>query len=793
MWYISGFLNETTKVKRILKYFLYLFLSTIFISLIIIFGVYFRYQLTVGTKSGQLEVAFQPGELGQRVNPFIGTGGFPSYTSGDNIPGPTMPFGMVRLSPDTHYFLGNYFFDESTVSTAGYYYADNHIIGFSHTRLIGTGAWDGGHFRVIPSVGEKSRNNYLNGKNHRFSHKNEIAFPGYYAVQFHKQHILSELTATERVGVHRYTFSGDETPHILIDVSSSLGKGRTTEGEVHVSENGEITGAIRTFGNFASRYGGLKVYFAARFSRPFAAYSFWSGKKLMGNLTSIKADSVGIDISFDKKSPSEVIELRLGISYVSIENARENLEAEVGNAGFGEIVEKAKQAWEEKLSLISIEGAADYQRKIFYSALYRSFQMPTVFNDINGDYTGFDKKVHKTEGFRYFTDMSLWDTFRTIHPLFCLVAPVAQRDMMVSLVKMSDQGGSLPRWPSGTGYTGSMLGASADIVIAESYLKGIRDFDVETAYNAMKKSALGIDIPEKGFKPRGGITDYLKYKYCPADLMSQAVSKTLEYAYADNAISKLADALGKKEDAVLFKEHSKYYRNVWNPETQYFHARNADGSFQEKFNPLLLTYFDKDKEYTDDYVEGTALQWRWASFFDAEGLISLFKDTAFFVSELNDFFEKSNPKRGHWTPGSYYWHGNEPDIHSAYLFNEADRPDLTQKWVRWVLENKYGSDYDGLDGDDDAGTLSALYVFSSLGFYPVAGSDVYQIGAPLFEKATLKMGGNILKIQTKNFSPENIFVQKVWLNNKPLNRWWFKHEEIQRGGNIVFEMGEKPI
>jgi len=780
-------------MRKILKYLALAVSSVILIALLIIFAIYIRYQSTVQTETGKMEVDVKPGDLGKWVNPFIGTGGFPSYTSGDNIPGPTMPFGMVRLSPDTRFFLGKDFFEESTVSNAGYYYADNHIMGFSHTRLIGTGAYEGGHFRVYPATGENSRKKYLDGKYHRFSHKNETAFPGYYAVNFTQSGILAELTATERAGVHRYTFTKEENPHILIDVSSSLGKGKTTEGEVHVSESREITGAIRSFGNFASRYGGLKVYFAARFNKPFSSFTIWNDKEIFRDKSSLKADTLGIDFSFAKTSAKEVIELRLAISYVSIENARENLEAETGNLSFEEIVESSKQAWEEKLSLVKIEGGTDEQRRIFYTALYHSFQMPTVFNDVTGDYKGFDKNIHKANGFRYFTDMSLWDTFRSIHPLYCLIAPYAQRDMAVSLVKMAEQGGVLPRWPSGTGYTGSMLGASADIVIAETYLKGIRDFDVQTAYTAMRNAALGINQPEKGFRPRSGTPQYLKYGFCPADSMGQAVSKTLEYAYADDAIAKLATALGNREDSALFSKRAQYYRNVWNPETKYFHPRNADGSFTDKFKPLLLTYFDFDEEYTDDYVEGCALQWRWAVFFDAPGLVSLFKDTTYFVSELNQFFEKADPERGTWNPGSYYWHGNEPDIHAAWLFNYAGRPDLTQKWVRWILENKYGAGYDGLDGDDDAGTLSAWYVFSSLGLYPVAGSDIYQIGAPLFKNAILKLGEKELKIETKNYAPENKFVQKVWLNGVELDRWWFGHDEIVKGGTILFEMAENPI
>ncbi len=780
-------------MKRILKYFLYLFLFLFSLIVIAITGTVIRYQITVGASPALLNSPFQPGELGQWVDPFIGTGGFPPYVSGAVMPGATLPFGMVRLSPDTKFFMGKMFSNKANVNTGGYYYGDRKMMGFSHTRLIGTGAWEGGHFRVVPATGKNAYRNYKNGRYAKFSHKNEIAFPGYYAVNLTRQGILAELTASERVGVHRYTFSGNETPHIMIDVSSTLGNSRTTEGEIQIlSGNQEIVGAIRNFGSFSSRYGGAKIYFAARFSQPFLSYGVWSGNDLLKSSTSAEGDDIGVDLSFNKSDKSQVIELKLGISYVSIENARANMEAETGGADFSEIVSRAKQSWEEKLKLINIEGGTDEQKKIFYSALYRSFQMPTLFNDVTGDYKGFDKEVHKVTDFKYYTDMSLWDTFRTTHPLFMLIAPKEQRDMVVSLVKMSEQGGVLPRWPSGYGYTGSMLGASADIVIAETYLKGIRDFDVETAYESMRKAALGLDIPESGFRPRNGINEYLKYQYCPADLMRRSVSTTLEYSYADDAIAKLAKKLGHDEDAEMFARHSRYYQNVWNPETQYFQARNASGEFVEMFDPLKLTYLDFKNQYTDAYVEGSALQWRWAVFFDPENLISLFKDHAYFVEELNSFFEKSNPKRGRWTPGSYYWHGNEPDIHAAYLFNTAGRPELTQKWVRWILDNKYGDGYDGLDGDDDAGTLSAWYVFSAIGFYPVAGSDTYQIGTPLFKKVVIQLDNNLLTVVADNYSPENLYVNKVWLNGKLLDRFWFKHHEIASGGTLRFEMSKFP-
>ena len=781
-------------MKKILKYLAYSILSLLVIFAIVIFYFYLGYQRTVGVKQGQMQVSAKPGELGSWVNPFIGTGGFPTYTSADDIPGVTVPFGMVRLSPDTQFFMDPLWAENKSISTAGYYYGDHKILGFSHTRLIGTGAYDGGHFRVVPSVGEGSQKDYREGKYHEFSHKNEVAFPGYYAVRFPNEAILAELTASERVGLHRYTFYGKEQPHVLIDVSSALGTSHTTEGEVQINpDKSEVVGEIRTFGSFAGRYGGEKIYFAAHFSQPFSGYSVWSGKDVLKGQPVAQGNVVGADLSFNKEGANQVIELKLGISYVSIENARTNLESEAGNVSFDEMVSKTKQAWENKLSLIKIEGGTDDQKHIFYTTLYHSLQMPTVFNDVNGDYMGFDKKVHQTTDFRYFTDLSLWDTFRTIHPLYTLITPKDQRNMMVSLVKMCEQGGVLPRWPAGYGYTGSMLGASADIVIAESYLKGIQNFDVETAYQAMRKAALGIEVRREGFNPRGGMADCLKYHYCPDDLMDKSVSKTLEYCYADDAISKLAKALGHNEDAKLFAEHAKFYKNIWNPETQYFHPRTTTGEFVKKFKPLKLTYLDFDREYTNAYVEGCALQWRWALFFDPEGLVSLFKSREYFISELNDFFALSDPKRGTFSPGSYYWHGNEPDLHSAYLFNSAGRPDLTQKWVRWILDNKYGAGYEGIDGDDDAGTLSSWYVWSSLGIYPVAGSDRYQIGAPLFKKATIKIGDNILNIVANNYAPENKYVRTVWLNDVLLDRYWIKHSEIEKGGTLRFEMTNIPV
>jgi predicted alpha-1,2-mannosidase len=490
---------------------------------------------------------------------------------------------------------------------------------------------------------------------------------------------------------------------------------------------------------------------------------------------------------------AQTVVLKLAISHVSIENARENLKMEAGEKSFDAISKEASQIWQDRLSSIEVFGGTNEQQVNFYTALYRSFQMPTVFNDANGQYMGFDKSVHQVDGFRYFTDMSIWDTFRTVHPLYTLIAPDDQQDMIRSLVQMARQGGWLPRWPSGNGYTNSLLGSAADIVISEAYQKGIRDFDVAFAYQNMKEIALHSTPEGAAFSGREGNDACLAYGYCPADSMDEAVSRSLEFAWSDHAIGQLAGELGLKEDAQMFQDLSMNYKNVWNPETQFFHPRNANGEFVKDFEPLMLTYVDNKEKYTNDYVEGSAMQWRWAPFFDAKGLIGLFKSKAYFTRELDAFFSKADPEIGHWYPGSYYWHGNEPDIHAPYLFNYAGRPDLTQKWVRWILDNKYTNRYDGLDGNDDGGTLSAWYIFSSLGFYPVAGTTTYQLGAPLFESATINLGHTQLEILAKNYSPENIYVKKVTLNGLLLDRTWISHQEIADGGQLVFEMTNEPL
>lgn len=721
------------------------------------------------------------------VNPFIATGGN-RYVCGNNPPGATVPFGMVRLSPDSMSVLG-----QTATNMSGYFYDDPFLIGFSHTRLCGTGAIDGGHFRVVPGLADTTIQQFRNPQL-KYDHANESAAPGYYSVELPDISATAELTASTRVGLHRYNYHNGGIPKIAIDIGSALGRGTSQECSVSVhAESQEIQGAVRTFGAFSSRFGGLKVYFVAHFLRPWQSCEIWNGDEVTPSDGSrVQGDDIGIMLTMPKSNGRQPVEFAIGISHVSLQNARENLKTELADRSFDDIRSAATKAWNSELSRVHVEGGSSDDQTIFYTALYRSMMMPTTFNDVNGEYVGFDKEVHRATDFTYYTDMSLWDTFRTTHPLYTLLIPHRHRDMIRSLVEMARQGGSFPRWPSGTGYTNSMFGAPTEVAISEAWQKGIHDFDVDFAWRTMNRAATGPADPEASYSGRRGIKDFIEYGYCPSDTMSKAVAKTLEYSTTDAAISRFAAGLGHDADAKLFAERAQSYRNVWNPETQFFQPRDSDGNFSTPLKPTLLTYVDPNGKYTDDYVEGSALQWRWSVSHDAKGLVSLFSSEEYFVEQLEEFFEGSTPTVG-IVPNGYYWQGNQPDIHAAYLFNAADRPDLTQKWVRWILKHKHDTTPVGLDGNDDGGTLSAWYVFSSLGLYPVVGTSRYELASPLWKRAEIRIGDATLEVIAENYSPDRFYVSLIELNGKELHRTWLDHSEIQAGGTLRFLMSDVPL
>lgn len=775
-----------------------------------------------------------PGDLTQFVDTRSGSGGL-FWASGSTAPTGMAPFGMVKLGPDSA-TLG--FGSRSS----GYYYADTEVIGFSHNRYHGTGLKQGGILRVLPS------NNTLDIfklKYHHLPlmHHLEVALPGYYSLYNKKRDITMELTATTRVGVHRYQFGLDQSPHLLIDITSHLSKFQFTDRkeisqqvknivvEVRPADN-LVVGHFRLFDDLSERHEGLETFFAI-FSPQKFNHNFIDG---LGGRTDVnlieKANGkLYLDLGFNASE----VNLAVALSYTDEDSAIANLIAEYGIAtpqSFEDIAEQNRTLWNEKLSKVSLPAASEASKKLFYNNLYRTFTMPTVYSDAFSDmgsltrfdkaiaefqtlspgfsdpvqsFIGFDKEIHISTH-AYYSDLSLWDTFRTAHPLYTLIQPEEHKDMMLSMVKMADHSGRFPRW-SGGGYHGdSMLGFAGNIALAEAVLKGIDlgNENHEKALEVMKSMSLGERgpmwalAPPANLKPEGVqcIKEIINLGYCPKNIINGSVSFTLEYAYADYAHSLFAEKLGKTDDAQGFLERSKTYKNNWDSSHRAFVPRYESGAFEEDFN-LTETSFVGFSESRHGYFEGSPNQWRWYVPHDPEGLISLFGNGQngrdVFLRDLKSFFENAKPEIGGADPGGYYWHGNEPDIHAAYLFSHVDRPDLTQRWLRWIMKHKYSLGAQALDGEDDAGTLSAWYVFNSLGIYPIAGTTRYMIGSPIFADATMSIGGGkTIQFKALNFGKENIYVHRVKVNGDILGSPWFDHSLIADGGVIEFEMSDQP-
>lgn len=711
------------------------------------------------------------GEYTQYVDPFIGTGGIP-WTCGMLSPAASAPFGAVRLGPDTSFLGGIYI---TKLNTSGYYYEQNHILGFSHSRLSGTGAEEYGIFRITPAVGNRNAGTVA------FSHDNEVAAPGYYAVYLKSLGCLAEMTADEHTGVHRYTFNHSKDARLSLDVTSAAANNSCDSGFAEYDEEtGIITGGAVVYAQFSGRYDGLPCYFALKADKEIKEC------KIEGSETDLT-----VDINFGNLE-NESVEVKVGISFVSAENALLNLEEETGNLDFDGVVAKTVNNWESHLLKIDANSTDADVMTTFYTALYHTMIMPTDFTDVNGEYLGFDKETHTADGYTYRSDMSLWDTVRNTHSLYTLIEHEVQNDCLNSLVDMAAQGeGNLPRWPQGAGYASSMFGDSANIMIAESYIKGFTDFDVEAAYEFMKYSS--ENATDKA--GREYVEAYNEYGYVPNDIdtSGKSVSRTLEYSWEDAAIAILATALGKTEDAEKYTEKSMYYKNVFNEDTKYFQPRNADGSYSNII-PNATSFYDDilGLGLTKGFCEGSARQWRWSATHDIEGMIDLFGSDEYFVSELEAFMEDAAPERAYIDPGSGYWVGNQHDIHTPYLFADAGRSDLTQKWVRWTLDNRFSTDTNGLDGNDDGGTLSAWYVFSAMGFYPLAGTDKYWIGSPNLDNAEITLdNGNTLKVTAINQGKDNIYVEKVTFNGVELDGVYITHAELMQGGELVFTMSSK--
>lgn len=714
------------------------------------------------------------------VDPFIGTGGF-MWGMGASTPGPMVPNGMVKLGPDTS--MGSFLFIDY-FHAGGYWYPDWSIRGFSHTHLPGTGIGDMGNISLMPAMGIDDEVIKLSGYISDFRHESETVRPGYYSVHLDKFGIDAELTATNNVGLHRYTYPDtDRTPCIIIDVTSAITMWLPCrEAEATIDpQSGEVSGFHRFSGNFNGAYGGMTVYFVARLSETLMEFGTYQRNRRHPGSTHQTGCGIGAYVGF-APGTKEVV-ATVGISFISVEQARANLEAQVPDFDFDRVRTQAEDAWQNRLSDIIVEGGTPEQQAAFYTAMYHLDVLPTNLTEEGGWYMGFDHQPHQAEDFTYYSDLSLWDTFRSPHPLTALMRPSLNRDFIVSMIKMYEQGRSLPVWAQGTGETGIMIGTHSDSVISEAVVKGMTDFDIEMAYEAMREQATGPVEPGG----RGEIEDWVLLGYVANDHGDQSVSKTLEYAYEDYCIAQVADYLGLDEDREMFLGRSAQYANVWQPELNFFHARNSDGTF--------VAHFDEAEFMPRWITEGNARHYRWFVPHDVPGLIDLFGGPAAFEAELTEFFEQAAVAPDTFNADPYYWHGNEPDQHVAYMFNFVGRPDLTAKWVRWIMDTKYSTKVDGIDGNDDGGTLSAWYVFSALGFFPMSPcSGQYQIGSPIFSRVEVSVGdgAGTLVVTAENNAPENIYVQSVTLNGEALNVPWFNHSDIPQGGTIEFIMGPEP-
>jgi predicted alpha-1,2-mannosidase len=732
-----------------------------------------------------------PTRMVDLVDPLIATSG-PGVRISNNFPGASAPFGMVQASPDTCNESGLGF---DLFHTGGYNAGDDFVCGFSQTHLAGVGAPELGIVSFMPASAPVTETltdtlGYLTA----LDHDTEVARPGYYAVTLPEAGIRVELTATQRAAHHRYAFPVEavEARLVVFDLSHTVPSGEVTAAGLSLdAEAGILEGFVHSQNDFSGGYGGLSTFFHARVRGGWQGAHVWSEGSFLAGAASVTGPQIGVVL----ESEDPQVEIQVGISYVSVDGARANLEADMPAWDFEATRAGTEAAWEAVLGRIRFEGGTAVQRTLMATALYHALLMPNRSTDVSGEYRGFDKQIHTAGDFDYHTNFSLWDSYRTVHPLYLLAYPDLQRDMVRSLLDMADKGGYLPRWPMGIGYENGTLGTPADIVIAESYLKGVTDFDASAALGYMLATADGPVPPEHPFAGRRGIEEYLELGYVPVEVGSRTVSRTLEFEIADHGIARLARALGDDETADRLLQRARSYGLLWDPQVDCFRGRTAEGELEEPFDPTRY-------QANDYYYGGNCLHYAWLAPHDMSGYVALWDSPEAMVAGLDEFmtigreqYESDNPVYL-FGPPTHYYHGNQPDIHAPYLFAAAGRPDLTQAWVHWISDFLYTPDADGVPGNDDGGTLSAWYVFSSLGLYPVPSNDFYILGRPLFERAQVRLGPGdnapVLVVEAPEAGGDNIYVQRATLDGVLLDHPFVRHADLMAGATLHFEMGPAP-
>lgn len=687
----------------------------------------------------------------QYVNPYIGTGGH-----GHTYPGVSMPFGMMQLSPDTRL--------DGWDGCGGYHYSDDVIYGFSHTHLSGTGVSDYGDLLLMPFTGTDKWENgaeigHQQGYASKFSHSLESARAGYYSVELEDYGITAELTTTDRCGYHRYTFPEGESRKLILDLEH---RDKLLSSDLIFMNDSTVVGK-RVSSAWATEQ---HFYFTVKFSEPPIRQEF---KKSPGNPKSTK-----LIVEFD--TTSTVLEVRVGISAVDINGARNNLKTEMTGKDFDFYRKQNQSAWDKELGKIRIETDDPDRKRVFYTALYHSFLNPNLFSDADGRYRGMDMKVHESDDHMQYTIFSLWDTFRATHPLFTITQQKRTVDFIRTLLKQFRHGGILPIWELSANYTGCMIGYHSIPVIVDAYVKGIRDFDLRLALRAMRHSADQDHL---------GLHDYKRQGFISSENESESVSKTLEYAYDDWCIAVMADSMGRTEMAERFYERSLFYKNLYNAKSKFMEPR-FNGGWKSTFKPAEVTF---------DYTEANSWQYSMFAPHDVEGLTELLGGKDELEAWLDRLFTTSSATTGRDQPDitgliGQYAHGNEPSHHMAYLYNFTNNPYKTQDYVHQILTTLYSNAPDGLSGNEDCGQMSAWYVLSSMGFYSLTpGSPIYVLGAPLFESAELHLeNGNTFSIRATNISKHNYYVKEVLLNGQTLDRNYIYHQEIMDGGELEFVM-----
>ncbi|MFI4957979.1 MAG: GH92 family glycosyl hydrolase [Lysobacterales bacterium] len=724
------------------------------------------------------------------VDPRIGTGG-----DGHTFPGATVPFGMIQLSPDT----AMPDFKHAYKWAAGYQYADTSIMGFSHTHFSGSGHSDLGDVLVMPIAGEVKPDpgdpaKPGSGYRSRFSHASEVEQAGYYAVTLSDYGVRAELTAGRRIGWHRYTFPVGKPAHVLLDLRPSIYDypGKVLWASLRVHADGTVTGCRTTRGWAPGR----ELCFAMRFSQPMTSRELdnretdlvYKGFAGPGNQPKDKDAQNGRALVgvFDFGELKRPLLVKVAISPVSEANAVANLDQDGAGWDFDARRAEATAAWNKALSVIDVEGSPT-QRTGFYTSLYHAMLAPTLSMDVNGEYRGPDHQVHHADGFEFYSSWSLWDVYRAEEPLMVLLRPDLSTQFIRSLIAAREASpfGILPVWAYQGLETWCMIGYHAVPVIADAYIKGVRGFDAELAMKAMVASA--------SYGPYGDLADYMKLGYVPIDKEVEAASKTLEYAYDDWSLAQMAKAMGKTGIASTFERRAGNWRNAWDPKTGFMRARLSNGQFREPFDPTFAGY-------GSDYTEGNAWQYSWYVPQDTAGLISAMGGDAKFVDKLDQVFDaKVDPahfKNVEDITGliGWYAHGNEPSHHVAYLYDYAGAAWKTQARLKQIMDSQYATRPDGLAGNDDLGQMSAWYVFTALGFYPVTpASNEYAIGRPFVAKAAIHLSnGHTFIVSAAPLDDAHPYVGAVTLNGKPLGRTYLRHTEILAGGDLHFSMQAEP-